>query len=94
MFQNIPKYFENLFLGSGSYKCEVTIETPSFVTLAKQATLTVMTTPTNPPVVEGVAGFYNPGDLVDINCTAIDSKPAATLSWNVNGKPVSKYKTH
>ena len=77
-------------LGSGSYKCEVTIETPSFVTLSEKANLTVMTPPLQPPLIEGVATFYNPGDLVDINCTSFESKPAASLSWMFNGKKVSQ----
>ena len=76
-------------LGSGEYKCEVTIETPSFVTLAEKASMTVMTPPLSTPTMEGVANFYNPGDLIDINCTSFESKPAAVLSWTVNGAPVS-----
>ena len=75
-------------LGSGEYKCEVTIETPSFVTLAEKSFVTVMTPPLTPPTMEGVANFYNPGDLVDINCTSFESKPAAKLSWIINGIPV------
>ena len=75
-------------LGSGLYSCEVTIETPSFVTLSKNATMTVMTPPLNPPKIEGVASYYNPGDLVEINCTSLESKPAAELQWVINEKIV------
>ena len=75
-------------LGSGIYRCEVTIETPSFVTLSETATVTVMTPPINPPKIVGVADFYSPGDLVEINCTSIESKPAAELQWVINDKIV------
>ena len=75
--------------GSGNYKCEVTIETPSFVTLSKTAMVTVMTPPLDPPSIVGVADFYTPGDLVDINCTSIESKPAANLHWFINDQKVT-----
>ena len=75
-------------LGSGLYKCEVTTETPSFLTHSANASLTVMTPPLTPPTIVGVANFYNSGDLVDINCTSFESKPTANLTWNVNDQPV------
>ena len=78
-------------LGSGIYRCEVTIETPSFVTLSETATVTVMTPPINPPKIVGVADFYSPGDLVEINCTSIESKPAAELQWVINDKIVRQF---
>jgi len=73
-------------LGSGQYRCEVTTETPKFITLSANATVTVMTPPVNPPTIVGVESYYNPGDLVDINCTSVESNPAATLQWIVNEK--------
>ena len=77
--------------GSGTYKCEVTIETPSFVTLAESTQVTVMTPPLIPPKIEGVADFYTPGDLVDINCTSLESKPAAALEWRINNQKVQNF---
>jgi hypothetical protein len=76
-------------LGSGAYSCEVTTETPDFITLSTGANMTVMTPPVNPPSLNGVAEYYLPGDLVEINCTSFESKPAASLFWILNGKPVS-----
>jgi len=77
-------------LGSGLYKCEVTTETPSFLTHSANASLTVMTPPLTPPTIVGVANFYNSGDLVDINCTSFESKPTANLTWNVNDQPAKE----
>ena len=48
-------------LGSGIYRCEVTTETPKFITLSANATVTVMTPPVNPPKIVGVESYYNPG---------------------------------
>lgn len=73
-------------LGSGIYRCEVTTETPKFITLSANATVTVMTPPVNPPIIVGVESYYNPGDLVEINCTSVESKPAASLQWIINEK--------
>lgn len=73
-------------LGSGNYGCEVTIETPSFVTLDKSTNITVVVPPKQPPQISGMANFYMPGDLVEINCSSVDSKPAPDISWFINGK--------
>ncbi len=75
-------------LGSGTYSCEVTIETPSFITLNKSANVTVMVPPINPPTIDGAASFYMPGDLIEMKCSSFDSKPAADLFWIINGKQV------
>ena len=75
-------------LGSGTYKCEVTTETPSFLTHSANSSLMVMTPPLTPPTIRGVASFYNSGDLIDINCTSFESKPAATLYWIINSESV------
>ena len=50
--------------------------------------VTVMTPPLAPPSIVGVADFYTPGDLVDINCTSLESKPAASLKWLINEQKV------
>ena len=50
-------------LGSGIYRCEVTTETPKFITLSANATVTVMTPPVNPPKIVGVESYYNPGKI-------------------------------
>ena len=58
-------------LGSGIYRCEVTTETPKFMTLSANATVTVMTPPVNPPTIVGVESYYNPGKLLKIICLYI-----------------------
>ncbi|XP_068244424.1 cell adhesion molecule 2-like [Palaemon carinicauda] len=70
---------------SGRYKCEVLAEAPSFDTLVEHAILTVVDIPQEKPVVEGARERYQPGDTVSINCTSAPSKPAATLTWYING---------
>ncbi|XP_069164540.1 uncharacterized protein [Procambarus clarkii] len=80
---------------SGRYKCEVLAEAPAFNTLVEHAILTVVDIPQEKPVVRGAQERYHPGDVVRINCTSAPSKPAATLTWYINGEVVSdKYLVH
>ncbi|CAL4091111.1 unnamed protein product [Meganyctiphanes norvegica] len=75
---------------SGRYKCEVLAEAPAFNTLVEHAILTVVEIPHRRPVVVGGRRGYQPGDMVRLNCTSSPSKPAATLTWFINGKKVSR----
>ncbi|XP_066968798.1 cell adhesion molecule 3-like [Macrobrachium rosenbergii] len=70
---------------SGRYKCEVLAEAPAFNTLVEHAILTVVDIPQEKPTVLGARERYQPGDVVSINCTSAPSKPAATLTWYING---------
>eukprot|EP00094_Tigriopus_californicus_P012316 TCALIF_11905-PA protein Name:"Protein of unknown function" AED:0.13 eAED:0.19 QI:17/0.25/0/1/0.5/0.4/5/0/336 len=99
-------------LASGQYKCEITVETPSFVTLHRSHNLTVVgksfrfdaqshlhgisrsswfvpAPPKLAPKITGIDSNYRIGDQVEVFCTSKDSKPAASLNWRINGKPVS-----
>ncbi|CAL4106918.1 unnamed protein product, partial [Meganyctiphanes norvegica] len=44
--------------------------------------------PENAPILSGLQKSYKLGDLVNINCTSLRSKPAASLEWHVNGAPL------
>jgi hypothetical protein len=41
--------------------------------------------PKSGPRISGIEDYYRVGDLVEINCTSVESKPAAHISWTVNG---------
>lgn len=47
--------------------------------------------PEDGPIITGRPGRhrYQVGDVVRFNCTSAKSKPAAMLSWFINGDPVS-----
>ncbi|CAL4088966.1 unnamed protein product [Meganyctiphanes norvegica] len=75
---------------SGRYKCEVLAEAPAFNTLVEHAILTVVEIPREEPVVVGGRKKYYPGDMVRLNCSSSPSKPAATLTWFINGKRVTR----
>lgn len=78
-------YLRNVDLNStGTYRCEVSAEAPSFKSVEAEGDLKVMVLPTEGPRITGGQTKYNVGDVVAINCTSAKSKPAATLRWFVN----------
>ena len=82
----------NVTLSStGRYRCEVSTEAPMFSTESKYGDLLVVILPSNPPVIMGGQHEYSPGDFVHLNCSSHDSKPAADLTWRINGQKVKIY---
>ncbi|KAG8184780.1 hypothetical protein JTE90_011566 [Oedothorax gibbosus] len=69
----------------GTYGCEVSSEAPHFKTVKAEDELRVYVLPKEPPVIEGADSMYEVGDRVNITCNSGPSKPAATLSWYING---------
>ncbi|KAG8199239.1 hypothetical protein JTE90_003666 [Oedothorax gibbosus] len=78
-------YLRNVDLNStGTYRCEVSAEAPSFQSVEAERDMNVMVLPTEGPRISGGQTKYNVGDTVAINCTSAKSKPAATLRWYIN----------
>lgn len=50
--------------------------------------LLVLALPDEGPRIYGGKPRYQAGDVVQVNCTSGRSKPAATLSWYINGEQV------
>merc|ERR1711953_606474 len=72
---------------TGRYRCEVSTEAPMFSTASGFGDLLVVSAPPRPPLIQGdIRDNYQPGDLVHLNCSSRDSKPAADLSWKINGQ--------
>ncbi|XP_050307679.1 uncharacterized protein LOC126744345 isoform X1 [Anthonomus grandis grandis] len=72
---------------SGLYRCEVSGEAPYFDTVTDHAYMTVVALPKSGPEITGGQLRYHVGDFVNVNCTTRESKPAAQLSWMINGEP-------
>ncbi|XP_043214876.1 uncharacterized protein LOC122378183 [Amphibalanus amphitrite] len=74
---------------SGSYGCSATSVKNSVTSGNK--TLFVMAPPTTDPVLSGLKKTdWIPNGLLEINCTAGKSLPAANITWSVDGKPVER----
>ncbi|KAK2588488.1 hypothetical protein KPH14_004471 [Odynerus spinipes] len=87
--RSVVLYSVNL-MSSGRYRCEVSAEAPSFQTVSDHSDMLVVALPENGPVITGRPGRrrYQVSDVVRFNCTSAKSKPAAMLSWFINGEPV------
>uniref|UniRef100_A0A1B6KMV3 Ig-like domain-containing protein n=1 Tax=Graphocephala atropunctata TaxID=36148 RepID=A0A1B6KMV3_9HEMI len=72
------------FPSSGSYRCEVSMEAPSFETVFSNHNMTVLSYPQEEPTLSGVQEIYSAGDLVSVNCTAPASHPAPDILFYTN----------
>ncbi|XP_076322480.1 cell adhesion molecule 3-like [Tachypleus tridentatus] len=88
-------YIRNVALETaGVYKCEVSTEAPVFDTVSAKKSMKVYVLPTEGPKITGRHMKYRIGDTATVKCTSAKSKPAATLRWYINEKPVGpEYET-
>ncbi|XP_067625365.1 uncharacterized protein beat-Ia [Eurosta solidaginis] len=70
---------------TGKYSCEVSADAPSFHTEISAGELEVIV-PGKDPIITGIRPRYRVGDIVRGNCTSRHSKPAANLTWTINGR--------
>ena len=82
---------------TGRYRGEVSTEAPVFRTESKYGALLVIVLPAAPPQItsENSSSLTQlaPGDLLLLSCRSDQSKPAADLTWTINGQKVRR-KTH
>lgn len=74
---------------SGTYKCEISADAPSFHTDIAVAQMIVVDMPDDRPLIIVEKTEYEVGERLRANCTSPRSYPAANLTWYVNDKPVS-----
>ncbi|KAG8193483.1 hypothetical protein JTE90_023734 [Oedothorax gibbosus] len=87
-------HLKNVALDSaGTYKCQVSTDAPTYSCVQAVKEMNVIILPSEGPTISGGEGNYDFGDNVTLNCTSAKSKPAAKLSWLVNGKPVDDNET-
>ncbi|XP_014286410.3 uncharacterized protein [Halyomorpha halys] len=75
---------------SGTYKCEVSAEAPTFSSASSEAQMTVLFIPANGPHITGERKQLLIGDEVNLNCTSGKSFPASILTWYINEQQVSE----
>ncbi|RZF44486.1 hypothetical protein LSTR_LSTR002259 [Laodelphax striatellus] len=73
---------------TGRYRCEVSAEAPSFQTVSDHGDMVTVALPEEGPRITGGRPRYQVGDTVRLNCTSGRSKPAAHLTWFINGDQV------
>jgi len=68
---------------SGTYRCEVSAEAPSFRTKHEEKVMVVVQEPFENKII-GLKPTYHVGDLVNVTCYSRGSSPPAELAWKVN----------
>ncbi|KAF0314289.1 Cell adhesion molecule 2 [Amphibalanus amphitrite] len=69
---------------SGQFRCEVSLEAPSFDTFYDFGDMIVVVQPRQGPQIHGLQNSYQVGERLRLNCTLAGSKPAAALNWYIN----------
>lgn len=72
---------------SGTYRCEVSAEAPSFRTKHEEKVMVVVQEPYHNEIVGNKLRYYT-GDLVNVTCYSRGSSPPANLHWKVNNERV------
>ncbi|KAF6216322.1 hypothetical protein GE061_000663 [Apolygus lucorum] len=71
---------------SGRYSCEVSADAPSFRTALVSGDMNIVVVPSVFPEIRGMKARYKLGDILEVQCVSKDSRPAANLTWSLNGK--------
>jgi len=72
---------------SGTYRCEVSAEAPSFRTKHREAVMMVVQEP-HSNQIQGLQASYEVGEEVNVTCYSRGSSPPADLLWTVNGEKI------
>ncbi|XP_021945812.2 uncharacterized protein LOC110844026 [Folsomia candida] len=76
---------------TGTYRCEVSAEGPSFASVSGEGKMTVIHLPEHGPQITGkIQEEYENGDNLVLNCSSAKSFPPARLSWFINDQMVEK----
>ncbi|CAH0386014.1 unnamed protein product, partial [Bemisia tabaci] len=76
---------------SGRYSCEVSADAPSFHTAIVSGDMNVVDPPKSSPVITDVKDRYRVGEVLHATCTSRGSRPAANLTWYINGEQASRH---
>ncbi|KAK7085466.1 hypothetical protein SK128_004493, partial [Halocaridina rubra] len=75
----------------GVYRCEVSAEAPSFHTESAVALMTVVDLPDSKPRISGAQMSYQMEEEVMLNCTSLNSRPAASLTFYINDEQADPF---
>lgn len=79
---------------AGLYTCEASSEAPRFKTINGQGRLRIIDRPDSRPIIDTGRHHrgrgYRVGEILDANCTSLNSDPPADLKWYINNELVSR----
>lgn len=77
---------------TGTYKCEVSAGSPSYHTLIARAKMEVIDAPKTDPTIRTEKDRIAVHETLRVNCSSGDSRPAPTITWKLNGDPITEDK--
>ncbi|XP_053612457.1 uncharacterized protein LOC128676393 [Plodia interpunctella] len=82
------------FAASGSYSCEVSLDTPIYTKASIERQLTVFHPQKHHPRIDFPTRYLSFGDTLRANCTTAPALPAPHITWFINGKKMNELVAH
>ncbi|CAL1673545.1 unnamed protein product [Lasius platythorax] len=79
---------------TGTYKCEVSAGSPSYHTLIERAKMEVVDAPKTNPTIRSEKERIEVSEMLRVNCSSGNSRPAPVVTWKLNGDPIAEDSTH
>ncbi|RVE55123.1 hypothetical protein evm_000021 [Chilo suppressalis] len=82
------------FAASGSYSCEVSMDTPIYTKESSEKQLTVFHPQKHHPRIDFPTHYLSFGETLRANCTTAPALPAPHITWFINGKKMDELAAH
>ncbi|PZC78109.1 hypothetical protein B5X24_HaOG202560 [Helicoverpa armigera] len=82
------------FAASGSYSCEVSLDTPIFTKASTEKQLTVFHPQKHHPRIDFPTRYLSFGETLRANCTTAPALPAPHITWFINGRKMDELVAH
>ncbi|XP_026501480.1 uncharacterized protein LOC113404717 [Vanessa tameamea] len=82
------------FAASGSYSCEVSLDTPIYTKASTEKQLTVFHPQKHHPRIDFPTRYLSFGETLKANCTTAPALPAPHITWFINGKKMDELAAH
>ncbi|XP_038214723.1 uncharacterized protein LOC119834436 [Zerene cesonia] len=78
------------FAASGSYSCEVSLDTPIYTKASPEKQLTVFHPQKHHPRIDFPSRYLSFDETLRVNCTSAPALPAPHITWFINGKKMDE----
>ncbi|CAG4986652.1 unnamed protein product [Parnassius apollo] len=82
------------FAASGSYSCEVSLDTPIYTKESSAKQLTVFHPQKHHPRIDFPTRYLSFGETLRANCTTAPALPAPHITWFINGRKMDELVVH
>ncbi|XP_072939106.1 uncharacterized protein [Epargyreus clarus] len=82
------------FAASGTYSCEVSLDTPIYTKASSEKQLTVFHPQKHHPRIDFPTSYLSFGETLRVNCTTAPALPAPHITWFINGVKMDELAAH